>query len=124
MRPRTVYADASRPDLVQGFTRRTFIAMVESVRADALAAGLTGPADWDRGIADLRRTAEPGGTFHYTFFKAVAVAPADRPADGAARSTPRQPRQPLRVRSSAGRHANGLTPGGSAPARTTGRPRP
>ncbi|MEU2360624.1 methyltransferase domain-containing protein [Streptomyces noursei] len=84
VRPRTVYADASRPDLVQGFTRRTFIAMVESVRADALAAGLTGPADWDRGIADLRRTAEPGGTFHYTFFKAVAVAPADRPADGAA----------------------------------------
>ncbi|WP_344583201.1 methyltransferase domain-containing protein [Streptomyces lunalinharesii] len=84
VRPRTVYADASRPGLVRGFTRRTFIAMVESVRDEALAAGLTSPADWDRGLADLRRAAEPGGTFHYTFFKAVAVAPAARPADEAA----------------------------------------
>ncbi|MFJ2775291.1 methyltransferase domain-containing protein [Kitasatospora sp. NPDC087315] len=73
--PRTVYADGSRPALVEGFTRRTFIAMVESVRADALAAGLTTAAAFDRGLADLRRTAEPGGTFHYTFFKAVAVRP-------------------------------------------------
>ncbi|MBV6702468.1 methyltransferase domain-containing protein [Kitasatospora aureofaciens] len=73
VRPRTVYADAARPALAEGFTRRTFVAMVESVRADALAAGLTTPAAFDRGITDLRRTAEPGGTFHYTFFKAVAV---------------------------------------------------
>ncbi|MEU1666463.1 L-histidine N(alpha)-methyltransferase [Streptomyces sparsogenes] len=71
--PRTVYADRTRPALVEGFTRDTFIAMIESVRADALAAGLTTPADWDRGMADLRRTAEDGGAFHYTFFKAVAV---------------------------------------------------
>ncbi len=28
-------------------------------------------ADWDRGIADLYRTAEPDGVFCYTFFKAV-----------------------------------------------------
>ena len=49
--------------------------MVESVREDALAAGLITAARWDRGIADLRRTAADGGTFHYTFFKAVAVNP-------------------------------------------------
>ncbi|MGI8331712.1 methyltransferase domain-containing protein [Actinomadura scrupuli] len=73
--PRTVYADRTRPALVDGFTRNTFIAMIESVRDEALAAGLTTPADWDRGIADLRRTADDGGTFSYTFFKAVAVNP-------------------------------------------------
>lgn len=35
-------------------------------------------------VAALRRTADEGGTFHYTFFKALAVNdpehPADRPA--------------------------------------------
>ncbi|MCG6500559.1 methyltransferase domain-containing protein [Kitasatospora sp. A2-31] len=75
VRPRTVYADGSRPDLVEGFTRRTFIAMVESARAEALAAGLTTAEEFDRGIADLHRTAEQGGTFHYPFFKALAVRP-------------------------------------------------
>jgi SAM-dependent methyltransferase len=73
--PRTVYADQTRPDLVEGFTRHTFTAMVESARADVLSAGLISPADWDRGIADLRRTAADGATFHYTFFKALAVNP-------------------------------------------------
>ncbi|NUP37961.1 MAG: methyltransferase domain-containing protein [Streptomyces sp.] len=73
VRPRTVYADRTRPALVDGFTRNTFIAMVESVRDDALAADLITRSDWDRGIADLRRTADDGGTFHYTFFKGVAV---------------------------------------------------
>ncbi|MBA2946053.1 L-histidine N(alpha)-methyltransferase [Streptomyces himalayensis] len=79
--PRTMYADDTRPTLVDGFTRNTFIAMVESVRDEALAAGLTNRADWDRGIADLHRTAADGGTFLYTFFKAVAVNPgAGRPS--------------------------------------------
>jgi hypothetical protein len=72
VRPRTVYADPTRPSLVDGFTRNTFIAMIESVRDDALAAGLTTAADWDRGITDLHRTADDG-IFHYTFFKALAV---------------------------------------------------
>lgn len=74
--PRTVYADATRPGLVDSFTRATFIAMIASVRDDALAAGLTTEADWERGIGDLRRTADAGGTFHYTFFKATAVNPS------------------------------------------------
>jgi SAM-dependent methyltransferase len=76
VRPRTVYADQTRPALVDGFTRNTFIAMVESVRDDALAAGLMTAGDWDRGITDLHRTAQAIGTFHYTFFKAVAVNPS------------------------------------------------
>ncbi|MFF1420825.1 methyltransferase domain-containing protein [Streptomyces sp. NPDC058280] len=82
VRPRTVYADQTRPALVDGFTRNTFIAMVASARADALAAGLTTAADWDRGITDLHRTAQADGTFHYTFFKAVAVNPASAATAG------------------------------------------
>ncbi len=73
VRPRTVYADQTRPAMAGGFTRSTFTAMVELVRDEALAAGLAAPADWDQGIADLRRTADDGGTFHYTFFKGHAV---------------------------------------------------
>ncbi|MBT2211933.1 MULTISPECIES: methyltransferase domain-containing protein [Actinomadura] len=71
--PRTVYADASRPALVQGFTRATFVAMVRAVRDEAVAAGLADPLTFDRGVADLDRAAGDGGTFHYTFFKGTAV---------------------------------------------------
>ena len=39
--PRMVYVDASRPDYVDGFTKNTFIAMVEAVGSDAIKAGLT-----------------------------------------------------------------------------------
>ncbi|MFE2109618.1 methyltransferase domain-containing protein [Kitasatospora sp. NPDC059463] len=73
--PRTMSADGARPALAETFTRRTFIAMVEAVRAEAVAAGLTTAGEFERGVAELRRAAEPGGTFHYTFFKAVAVNP-------------------------------------------------
>lgn len=75
VRPRTVYADAARPALVDGFTRGTFIAVMESVREDALAAGLAQAADWDQGVADLHRTTREDGTFQYTYFKATAVRP-------------------------------------------------
>ncbi len=69
--PRVVYADASRPEMVDGFTRKTFIAMVEGVREQAIAGKLISEQEWDRGIADLKRSAEADGTFNYTFFKAV-----------------------------------------------------
>ena len=69
--PRMVYVDASKPDLVDGFIRRTFTAMVEGVRDSAIAAGLTTPDAFDAGIRALHRTAEPDGVFCYTFFKAV-----------------------------------------------------
>jgi SAM-dependent methyltransferase len=71
--PRMVYADASRPALVDGFIRKTFTAMVEGVADEATRAGLMEPAAWDKGIHDLYRTAEPDGTFCYTFFKAVGA---------------------------------------------------
>jgi SAM-dependent methyltransferase len=71
--PRMVYVDSSRPDLVEGFTKKTFTAMVQGGRHDSIAAGLISEADFDRGINDLRRTAEREGVFCYTFFKAVAT---------------------------------------------------
>jgi SAM-dependent methyltransferase len=70
--PRVVYVDASRPDLVEGFSRNTFIAMVEGVRDRALSLGLVDPGTWDKGIADLYRATESDGTFCYTFFKGTA----------------------------------------------------
>jgi SAM-dependent methyltransferase len=75
--PRVVYVDASRPHLVDGFTRKTFTAMVEAVGDRAIAAGLIDDATWRRGIRDLYRTAEADGTFSYTFFKGVARRPRD-----------------------------------------------
>jgi SAM-dependent methyltransferase len=69
--PRMVYVDASKPELVESFTRRTFTAMIEGVREQALEAGLVDPEAFDRGIRDLHRTSGPDGVFCYTFFKAV-----------------------------------------------------
>lgn len=71
--PRVVYVDASRPQLVDGFTRKTFNAMVEGVRDHAIAHGLIDEAAWDQGLRDLHRTTAPDGVFCYTFFKAVAT---------------------------------------------------
>lgn len=71
--PRVVYVDAGRPALVDGFTKKTFTAMVEGVRDQALAANLIAPETFDQGIRDLYRTTQPDGVFCYTFFKAVAA---------------------------------------------------
>ncbi len=68
--PRVVYADASRPELVEGFTRNTFTAMVAGVGSEVLRRGLMSPPEWRQAIADLQRTAGPDGVFNYTFFKA------------------------------------------------------
>jgi ubiquinone/menaquinone biosynthesis C-methylase UbiE len=69
--PRMVYVDSSRPDLVEGFTKKTFTAMVEGVREAAIRAGMAEPEAFDAGIRSLYRTAEDDGVFCYTFFKAV-----------------------------------------------------
>ena len=71
--PRMVYVDASRPGLVDGFTEKTFTAMIAGVRSEALAAGLATAADFDQGVADLHRAAAADGVFCYTFFKAIAT---------------------------------------------------
>lgn len=69
--PRMVYVDSSRPDLVDGFTRKTFTAMIEGVRKSAIEVGMTSPEAFDAGVRALQRTAEADGVFCYTFFKGV-----------------------------------------------------
>jgi SAM-dependent methyltransferase len=71
--PRQVYADPTVPHLVDGFTRKTFIAMIEGVRDRALESGLIEESEWEEGLAALRRTGEGDGTFCYTFFKGVGI---------------------------------------------------
>ncbi len=71
--PRMVYVDDSRPELVEGFTKKTFTAMIEGVRDAALQAGLIKEPQFDEGIRDLYQTAAPNGVFCYTFFKAVGT---------------------------------------------------
>ncbi|MGC9328484.1 MAG: methyltransferase domain-containing protein, partial [Candidatus Hinthialibacter sp.] len=72
--PRFVYTDPSRPAWVDGFTLKTICAMVEGVRERALEMGLTDEHRWEKGMEDLRKTAEsPQGVFCYTFFKGTAV---------------------------------------------------
>jgi ubiquinone/menaquinone biosynthesis C-methylase UbiE len=68
--PRMVYVDSSRPRLVEGFTRKTFTAMIEGVREAALKARMIEPERFDAGIRALYRAAEEDGVFCYTFFKA------------------------------------------------------
>ncbi len=69
--PLVAYVDDSRPEFVEAMTKRTFTAMVEGVRHQAVEAGLATAARFDEGIRDLYRTAEVGGTFCYTFFKGI-----------------------------------------------------
>src|SRR5580704_51641 len=69
--PRMVYVDGSRPELIDGFTKKTFIAMIEGVREPAIKAGLIEPEDFDSGVRALQRTTEPDGVFCYTFFKGI-----------------------------------------------------
>jgi SAM-dependent methyltransferase len=77
--PRMIYVDSSRPELVEGFTRRTFTAMVEGVRDAAIDAGLIEAETFDAGIRALQRTTDPDGVFCYTFFKGVARRGHQRP---------------------------------------------
>ena len=71
--PRMVYVDSSRPELVDGFTRKTFNAMIEGIRDAAIAAGIIRADDFDTGIRALHRTTVADGVFCYTFFKGVGV---------------------------------------------------
>jgi ubiquinone/menaquinone biosynthesis C-methylase UbiE len=70
--PRMVYVDDTRQNLVEGFTKLTFTAMVEGIADEVHRQGLMSRDAWRRGIVALYRTAEPDGVFCYTFFKATA----------------------------------------------------
>lgn len=70
--PRMVYIDSSKPRFVDGFTKNTFIAMIEGIRESAIEAGLIDKKTFGEGIKGLYRTTETDGVFCYTFFKAIA----------------------------------------------------
>ncbi|QLA17494.1 methyltransferase domain-containing protein [Desulfolutivibrio sulfoxidireducens] len=70
--PRHVYSDGSRPEVAEAFVRKIIVPMVQGARRATLEAGLCDAATFDAGVADLLRTAEPDGSFCYTFFKGTA----------------------------------------------------
>jgi SAM-dependent methyltransferase len=70
--PRVVYVDDSKKEMVEGFTKNTFTAMIKGIADEAISKSIISKQEMENGIKDLYRTAEPGGSFSYTFFKAVA----------------------------------------------------
>ncbi len=64
-----VYIDSSKPELVDGFILKTIIPMVEGVKEQSLKMQIIKEEEWEKGIEELHKTAEHGGTFCYTFFK-------------------------------------------------------
>lgn len=71
--PRMVYADRSRPEVMDAFVAKTIIPMVEGVKEQAIERGYITPAAWKKGLADLRAIVSSDvGSFCYTFFKVVA----------------------------------------------------
>ncbi|MGD9329849.1 MAG: methyltransferase domain-containing protein [Desulfobacterales bacterium] len=75
--PRVVYVDESRPEWEEGFSRKTFIAMIEGVASQALRRGLMASDAWEKGVRDLRAATGAGSSFHYTFFKGLARVALD-----------------------------------------------
>ena len=71
--PLMVYVDASKPQLVEGFIKNTFTAMIEGVGEKAIKQGIVNRSNFLKGIKDLYRTAESDGVFSYTFFKGFGI---------------------------------------------------
>ncbi|WP_243683941.1 methyltransferase domain-containing protein [Methanosarcina barkeri] len=72
--PRMVYVDSSKPDLVEGFTKNTFTAMVEGVREQALELKMID--EKKRGIKVLATFTGLQGKkarFVIPFFKGTAI---------------------------------------------------
>lgn len=71
--PKIVYVDSSKPELIEGFNKKTIIKMVEGVKDQAIESGMIEIETWDKGIRDMYRTTEPDGVFFYNFFKGVGI---------------------------------------------------
>ena len=71
--PRQVYVDDSKPKMVEGFIKNTFIAMIRGVADEVLSQNIISKEDMENGIRDLYRTAQGSGSFCYTFFKATGL---------------------------------------------------
>jgi SAM-dependent methyltransferase len=70
--PHLMYVDSGTPEMVERFTRNTFIAMMEGVREQVLASCLIDESTWRQGICDLHATSADEGVFCSTFFKGLA----------------------------------------------------
>ncbi|MBA4055199.1 MAG: SAM-dependent methyltransferase, partial [Marivirga sp.] len=49
-----------------------FTAMIKGVTDEAISKGIIAKEEMESGIRELYQTAEGGGSFCYTFFKAIA----------------------------------------------------
>jgi len=68
-----VYVDSIKPQLIEGFMKNTFTAMIEGIRKPSIEARIIDKSTFDEGIKGLYRTIEKDGVFCYTFFKATAT---------------------------------------------------
>jgi SAM-dependent methyltransferase len=73
VQPKVVYVDSSSPDLVEGFNKKTIIAMVEGVKEQALDLTMMDIDSWEKGINDLHKTTKLDGVFFYNFFKGTGI---------------------------------------------------
>jgi trans-aconitate methyltransferase len=73
VKPKSMYVDSSRPDLVENFSKSTLIGVLEEIKDQALACNLIDSDQWRKGIDALYRSTEVDGTLCYTFFKAQAM---------------------------------------------------
>jgi ubiquinone/menaquinone biosynthesis C-methylase UbiE len=72
--PRWIYGDAMNAEFTDGVVNKIMIPMTQTARQRSVESGLVDEATWQKGIVDLEDAAmSPGGTFFYTWFKAVAV---------------------------------------------------
>lgn len=72
--PLWAYADASRPELLDGGINKILAPMMETAREEALRMGLIDEPAWEKGIADMHRAAmPPNGSVFYTWFRGTAV---------------------------------------------------
>ncbi|WP_133513349.1 hypothetical protein [Candidatus Thiosymbion oneisti] len=73
--PLPIYTDSDFLKFAQNFVRSIYVPMIEEIRNLAIETGIIDHETFDRGIADLYKTAYPGGTFCFTFYSAVAELP-------------------------------------------------
>jgi SAM-dependent methyltransferase len=72
--PLWAYADASRPELLDGGINKILAPMMETAREQALEMGLIDEPTWEKGIADMHRAAmPPDGSVFYTWFRGTGV---------------------------------------------------
>ena len=71
--PRQIYVDESKPELVEGFIKNTFTAMIKGVSEEIISQEILTKNDVESGISGLLNTAKNNGVFSYTFFKGIAM---------------------------------------------------